>query len=82
MTELKRPKEVVFEFPQPPQPYPQSQRSGAFIGPSGVGKTTTAIAMLLGPYRNVYSRVYVFHHHVLKDWIRPGMRGANMFVFI
>ena len=57
---LKRPKEVTFEFPQPPAPYPPSQRSGALIGPSGVGKTTTAIAMLMGPYRNVYSRVYVF----------------------
>ena len=57
---LKRPKEVTFEFPQPPAPYPPSQRSGAFIGPSGVGKTTTAIAMLQGPYRKIYSRVSVF----------------------
>ena len=57
---LKRPKEVTFEFPQPPHPYPSSQRSGALIGPSGVGKTTTGLAMLMGPYRNCYSRVYVF----------------------
>ena len=57
---LKRPKEVVFEYPQPPAPYPPSQRSGAFIGPSGVGKTTTAISLLMGPYRHCYSRVYVF----------------------
>ena len=57
---LKRPKEVVFEYPQPPAPYPPSQRSGALIGPSGVGKTTTAISMLVGPYKNCYSRVYVF----------------------
>ncbi len=60
MTTLKRPKEVKFEWPQPPAPYPPSQRSGAFIGPSGVGKTTTAIAMLMGPYKDVYSRVYIF----------------------
>ena len=60
MTEPKRPKEVTFTFPQPPDPFPPSQRSGALIGPSGVGKTTTAISMLMGPYRNVYSRVYVF----------------------
>ena len=57
---LKRPKEVEFNFPQPPAPYPPSQRSGAFIGPSGVGKTTGAISMLMGPYKNCYSRVYVF----------------------
>ena len=57
---LKRPKEVTFEFPQPSAPFPPSQRSGAFIGPSGVGKTTTAISMLMGPYRHCYTRVYVF----------------------
>ena len=60
MTELKRPKEVIFEFPQPPYPYAQSNRSGAFVGPSGVGKTSCAISLLLGPYRSVFSRVYVF----------------------
>ena len=57
---LKRPKEVSFEFKQPPAPYPQSQRSGAFVGPSGVGKTTTCIAMLQGPFKDCYSRVYIF----------------------
>ena len=57
---LQRPKEKKFEFPQPKEPYPPSQRSGALIGPSGVGKTTTAIAMLMGPYKDVYSRIYVF----------------------
>ena len=34
---LQRPKEKKFDWPQPPAPYPPSQRSGAFIGPSGVG---------------------------------------------
>ena len=57
---LKRPKEVQFEFKQPPAPYPPSHRSGAMIGPSGVGKTTTCIAMLMGPYKNCYERVYIF----------------------
>ena len=57
---LQRPKEKKFEFPQPKEPYPPSQRSGALVGPSGVGKTTTAISMLMGPYKDVYSRVYVF----------------------
>ena len=79
---LKRPKEVTFEFPQPNAPYPPSQRSGALIGPSGVGKTTTAIAMLMGPYRNIYSRVYVFSQAVLLEWIQPGMHGGNTSEFI
>ena len=57
---LVGPKEKKFDWPQPNEPYPPSQRSGAFIGPSGVGKTTTAIAMLQGRYKDVYSWVYVF----------------------
>ena len=71
---LKRPKEVKFDWPQPPAPYPPSQRSGALIGPSGVGKTTTAIAMLMGPYKHVFSCVYVFSRSCSKgidphwDW--------------
>ena len=75
---LKRPKEVVFEYPQPPAPYPPSQRSGALIGPSGVGKTTTAISMLAGPYKNCYSRVYVFLQAVLRAWIQPGTHGESI----
>ena len=76
----KRPKEVAFEYPQPPAPYPPSQRSGALIGPSGAGKTTTAISMLVGPYKNCYSRVYVFFHQaVLRAWIQPGTHGESMF---
>ena len=68
---LKRPKEKKFDWPQPQEPYPPSQRSGAFIGPSGVGKTTTAIALLTGPYRDVYSRVYV-----LSPSCAPGVDPA------
>ena len=71
---LKRPKEVKFDWPQPKAPYPPSQRSGAFVGPSGVGKTTTAIAMLQGPYKDVYSRVYVFSPSCAKG-IDPAWDG-------
>ena len=71
---LVRPKEKKFDWPQPKEPYPPSQRSGAFIGPSGVGKTTTAIAMLQGPYKDVYSRVYVFSPSCAKG-IDPAWDG-------
>jgi hypothetical protein len=57
---LKRPKEVKFDWPQPKGGvFPPSQRSGAFIGPSGCGKTSTAISLLMGPYKDVYSRCYI-----------------------
>ena len=78
-TALKRPKEVKFDWPQPPAPYPPSQRSGALIGPSGVGKTTTAIAMLMGPYKDVYSRVYVFSPSCAKG-IDPAWDAYRKFV--
>ena len=57
---LKRPKEKVFEYPQPPHPFFPSHRSGAMVAPSGGGKSSTAISLLMGPYRNCYSRVWVF----------------------
>ena len=71
---LVRPKEKKFDWPQPKEPYPPSQRSGAFVGPSGVGKTTTAIAMLQGPYKDVFSRVYVFSPSCAKG-IDPAWDG-------
>ena len=54
-------------------------RSGALIGPSGVGKTTTALAMLMGPYKYCYPRVYVVRPPVLKAWTQLGTLGASMF---
>ena len=75
---LVRPKEKKFDWPQPRQSvYPPSQRSGAFIGPSGVGKTTTAIAMLQAPYKDVYSRVYYFRHHARRGSTVRGMAGES-----
>ena len=57
---LKRPKEKRFDWPQPPPPFPPSQRSGCFLAPSGGGKSSTAISLLMGPYKDVYSRVFIF----------------------
>ena len=68
---LQRPKEKKFDWPQPKEPYQPAQRSGAFIGPSGVGKTTSAISMLMGPYKDIFSRVYVF-----SPSCAPGNDGA------
>ena len=57
---MQRPNEVEFKFKQPKHPYPPSHRSAIFAGPSGTGKTSTAISLLLGPMKGIYSRVWVF----------------------
>ena len=67
-TSLKRPPEVAWNFRKPPEPFPQTPgANGAFLAPSGVGKTTTLIAMLLGPYDNVFDQVHVFSPSVDID---------------
>ena len=57
---MQRPPEIEFKYPQPKPPYPPSHRSAIFAGPSGTGKTSTALALLTGPLRGIYSRVWVF----------------------
>ena len=68
MPQLKRPPEIAWEFRQPPDPFPKCPgASGAFLGPSGTGKSTTLIAMLLGPYANVFDQIHIFSPSVEID---------------
>ena len=64
---LTRPAEKKWIFKQPPYPFPPCPSRGCFLGPSGVGKSTTLISMLLGPYKSVYERIYVFSPSVEID---------------
>jgi len=65
---LKRPKEQEWHYAQPPEPFPRVPGSGLALGPTGSGKSSTIISMLLGPYRApVFSRVYVFSPSVDID---------------
>ncbi len=60
MPQLKRPPEVSWNFKKPPEPFPQTPgANGCFLAPSGMGKTTTLIAMLLGPYSKVFDQIHV-----------------------
>ena len=68
MPVLKRPAEQSWNFRKPPEPFPQTPGSnGAFLAPSGQGKTTTLIAMLLGPYSKVFDQIHVFSPSVEID---------------
>ena len=64
---LTRPAEKKWIFKQPPEPFMPTPCSGAYIGPSGTGKSTTLISLLLGPYKTIYERVFVFSPSVEID---------------
>ena len=65
---LKRPAEKHWNFRTPPAVFPQTPGcNGCFLAPSGQGKTTTLISMLLGPYAKVFDEVHVFSPSVDID---------------
>jgi hypothetical protein len=65
---LKRPAEAHWNFRKPQEPFPQTPGcNGCFLAPSGQGKTTTLIAMLLGPYRGIFDQIHVFSPSVDID---------------
>ncbi len=79
---LKRPKEKIWHYPEIPEPYPKIPgANGLLLAPSGRGKTTTWIAMLLGPYRGKFARIFVFSPNInidsafddLKDYVSKDM---------
>ena len=78
---LKRPPEQSWNFKKPPEPFPQTPgANGCFLAPSGMGKTTTLIAMLLGPYRGVFNQIHVFSPSVDLDhaWVPVKQFAANL----
>ena len=70
---LKRPPEKSWNWKKPSSEIvPQTPgANGCFLAPSGMGKTTTLIALLLGPYSKVYDEVHVYSPSVDIDsaWI-------------
>jgi hypothetical protein len=65
---LKRPEEKKWNWNTPKEPFPQTPgASGCFLAPSGQGKTTTLISLLLGPYAKIFDQVHVFSPSVEID---------------
>ena len=64
---LKRPAEKHWKFNQPPAPFPQCPTSGIFLAPSGQGKTTSIVSMVLGPYSRVFDSIHVYSPSVFID---------------
>jgi hypothetical protein len=64
---LVRQKEIEWNYAQPPAPFPKCPgANGCFLAPSGGGKTTTLVSMLMGPY-NFFSEIHVFSPSVFLD---------------
>ena len=65
---LKRPPEKTWNWRTPPKPFPQTPgANGCFLAPSVQGKTTTLIAMMLGPYAKVFDEIHIFSPSVDID---------------
>jgi len=66
---LKRPREKEWNWQQPSKKvFPACPgASGCFLAPSGGGKTTTLVSLLLGPYARVYQEVHIFSPSVDVD---------------
>ena len=80
-TILKRPPEITWNFKKPPDPFPQTPgANGCFLAPSGMGKTTTLIAMLLGPYKGIFDQIHVFSPSVDIDsaWLPVKELAKNL----
>ena len=69
MPVLKRPAELHWNFRQPNDDiFPKCPGANtAFLGPSGTGKTTTIVSLLLGPYKGVFDRISVWSPSVEID---------------
>jgi hypothetical protein len=68
MPVLKRPKETSWNWRRPSPPFPQTPgANGCFLAPSGGGKTTTLVSLLIGPYARVFDAVHVFSPSVDID---------------
>mgnify|MGYP000220188333 CR=1 FL=1 len=67
---LKRPAEKHWKFAQPPEPFPQCPTSAIMLAPSGQGKTSTIVSMILGPYRKIFSEIHIYSPsvHIDSSW--------------
>ena len=83
---LRRPPEKSWSWRKPSsEVFPQTPgANGCFLAPSGMGKTTTLISMLLGPYKACFDEVHVYSPSVeldsawdpVKEWAK-GLKAAS-----
>jgi hypothetical protein len=82
---LKRPPEKQWTYRQPPEPFPRLPSSGALLGPTASGKTTTLVAMLTGPMKKCFDYLWIFSpsarldssYEPLEKHIR-GLKGGGL----
>ena len=58
---LTRPPEPKWKWKQPKHPFPECPgANGAFLGPSGSGKSYALTSLLLTEYKRVFNEIHVF----------------------
>ncbi len=59
---------------------PQTPGANGILAPSGMGKKTTLIAMLLGPYKGIFDQVHVFSPSADVDssWLPVKEMAGNL----
>ncbi len=75
---LTRLKEAEWTYAQPKEPFPRVPGSGLILGPTGSGKSSLVVQMLLQAYKApVFSRIYVFSPSVDIDDLWEPVKRYN-----
>ena len=77
---MKQFKAQEWHYSQPEEPFPRVPGSGLILGPTGSGKSNLCVSMLLGPYKPVFSRIYVFSPSVDIDDLWEPVKKYNQTV--
>ena len=77
---MKQFKAQEWHYSQPDEPFPRVPGSGLILGPTGSGKSSLCVSMLLGPYKPVFSRIYVFSPSVDIDDLWEPVKKHNQTV--
>ncbi len=65
---LKRPEEKTWNWKTAKEPFPQTPgANGCFLAPSGQGKTTTLIALIVGRFSKILDEIHMFSPSVNID---------------
>jgi hypothetical protein len=85
MPVLKRHEPKQWKFKQPPEPYMRLPCSTIMLSPSGGGKTSTIVSLIVGPYARCFDSIHIFSPsvHVDSAWdtVKDFCKGNDQCTF-